>query len=66
MKEEKVVSGQPRLIALSNMEGIERHLLDNQSVQSCRLGDLWRWSGFKVLLFPFTGDWVFMTEDEMN
>lgn len=42
------------------------NLLDDQSVQSSSLCDLWRRGILQMLLLPFTRNRVLVSEDEMN
>ena len=40
--------------------------LDNQSVQSGRLGDLWGWRVLQVFLLPFPSSRVLVSEDKVD
>lgn len=40
--------------------------LDDQSVKSGSLGDLWIRSVCEMFLLVFSSDWVLVTEDEVN
>jgi hypothetical protein len=53
-----------RLIIDQDLESLIR--VDNQSVQSSRLCDLWVRRLLEVFLLPFTSLWVSVPEDEMD